>query len=369
MTNLTTLFFQLLQVAIGKRDKLEYSPTQNEWAQLFAMAKKQSLAGICFSGVEKLPKEQSPGEDLIMDWMGEKVKIERRNRKINQDVAEAVTWLNSKDFECCLLKGQGNALQYPHPSLRTPGDIDMWIRARKPLSKAQNVKKIIDFVKGRNPDAKACYHHIDGTEINGTEIELHYRPHFMQNFVHNARLQKFFSENADEQFKHYKVIAGKKIAVPSSSFNIIFQISHIYQHLFNEGIGLRQILDYYYVLKSYAESNEKDYVDWSKTLINFGLKGIASAIMWILIQEFEMSNDCAIAPPDEKLGRFVLNEILEGGNFGKYDERNARFGHSKVGKNVQRLYKDVRLIHYFPSEALSEPFFRFWHAVWRYRHN
>ena len=71
-----------------------------------------------------------------------------------------------------------------------------------------------------------------------------------------------------------------------------------------------------------------------------------------------------IVPPNEKYGKFVLNEVLKAGNFGKHDERNC-FGRSKLGHNLQRVYRDMRLVRYFPSEALCEPIFRVWHYFWR----
>ena len=64
----------------------------------------------------------------------------------------------------------------------------------------------------------------------------------------------------------------------------------------------------------------------------------------------------------------MLNEVLEAGNFGKHDERN-RFGRSQLGYNLQRvLYRDMRVVRYFPAEALCEPIFRTWHFFWRLRH-
>ena len=71
-----------------------------------------------------------------------------------------------------------------------------------------------------------------------------------------------------------------------------------------------------------------------------------------------------IVPPNEMCGKFVLNEVLEAGNFGKHDKRNC-FGRSKLGHNLQRVYRDIRLVKYFPAEALSEPIFRVWHFFWR----
>lgn len=350
---------------------------------MFQMAKKQALTGFIGSSlnnikgkvlVETDPKSKDAFENLIMEWTGDVVKIARRNQKVNKDVAEEFQMLETKGLQCCLLKGQGNALMYPDPDSRTSGDIDVWVRLKDSVNTDANIRRIIQIVKSERPDSKATYHHIDAPDINGTPVEVHYRPQFLFFLAHDKRLQKFFMDNADEQFLHKVNLDENEVAVPTAEFNMVFQLSHIYNHLFHEGIGLRQIVDYYYVLKSLstnlssAENEEASYAR-GMVLHQCGLHRIAGALMWIMVSQLGMDKDWAIAEPDKKRGRFVLNEILQGGNFGKYDKRNAKFGNSQLGKNIQRIIRDFRLVRYFPSEALSEPFFRLWHAWWRLKHN
>ena len=101
-----------------------------------------------------------------------------------------------------------------------------------------------------------------------------------------------------------------------------------------------------------------------KELKELGLRKFAGGIMYIIQEVFGMPASRLIVPPNEKYGKFVLNEVLEAGNFGKHDARN-RFGRSKFGHNLQRVYRDMRLVRYFPAEALCEPLFRIWHFFWR----
>ena len=104
-----------------------------------------------------------------------------------------------------------------------------------------------------------------------------------------------------------------------------------------------------------------------KELKELGLWKFAGAIMYIMQEVFGLPASRLIVPPNEKYGKFVLNEVLEAGNFGRHDERN-RFGKSKLGHNLQRVYRDMRLVRYFPAEAFSEPIFRSWHFFWRLKH-
>lgn len=372
----TENFFTLLRYAIGTSD---YVPTMTfaEIQAAYGMARKQSLVGVLYAAMEKgnvrptdIHEHQDEFEDLLMAWMGEKVKIERRNKKLNKDTVDVMQWLDGKGFECCLLKGQGNAIFYTNPTLRTSGDIDLWVRTKHHNSLEEDSQEIISFVRENgDPKGRALYHHVHGYEWNNVEVEMHYRPSFMLSFVHNHRLQHFFLVNADKQFSHAINIEGNQVAYPTDEFNIVYQIEHIYRHLFREGIGLRQIVDYFYLLKHYTQHSSKASVDWNNLFGHLGLRGIAGAIMWILTEKLGMDSSYAVVKPDNRRGRLVLNEILLSGNFGHFDKRNTRLKETQVGRNVERFIRDLRLVRYFPSEALSEPFFRLWHAWWRFKHN
>lgn len=374
------LFFRLQRFALGTESTCPKMHL-NEWRSMFQIAKKQALTGFIGSSlnaingdvlVETDEKSKDVFADLIMKWTGDTIQIARRNQKVNKDVVKEFRKLEAMGLQCCLLKGQGNALMYLNPTSRTSGDIDVWVRFPDSPNTDANIRKIIRIVKADSPRSTAAYHHIDAPDINGTPVEVHYRPQFLFSPLHNRRLQQYFIDNADEQFTHKVNIGGSDIAVPTAEFNLVFQLSHIYNHLFHEGIGLRQIVDYYYVLKAfhcqYNGRGNNISAQLTPMLKRLGLHQIAGAIMWILIKQLGMPQECAVAMPDEHRGRFVLNEILQGGNFGHYDARNARFRNTQFGRNIQRLVRDLRLLRYFPSEALSEPFFRLWHALWRRNH-
>ena len=102
-------------------------------------------------------------------------------------------------------------------------------------------------------------------------------------------------------------------------------------------------------------------------LKELGMWKFAGGIMYIMQEVFGMPASRLIVPLNEKYGRFVLNEVLEAGNFGRHDARN-RFGRSQLGHNLQRVYRDIRLVRYFPAEALCEPLFRTWHFFWRLKY-
>ena len=120
-------------------------------------------------------------------------------------------------------------------------------------------------------------------------------------------------------------------------------------------------------LSSFAANSSAAIDRVQKELKELGLWKFAGVIMYIMQEVFGMPASRLIVPPNEKYGKFVLNEVLEAGNFGKHDARN-RFGRSKLGHNLQRVYRDIRLVRYFPAEALCEPLFRIWHFFWRLKY-
>lgn len=112
-TGLNELFLDLIQVAIGERVCLSHSPSADEWGELYAMAKKQSLVGVCFAGVQRLvAQQQEPPEMLYLTWMGMAAKIQQRNEQINIECSQLLSKLSDKGYKGCILKGQGLAQMY-----------------------------------------------------------------------------------------------------------------------------------------------------------------------------------------------------------------------------------------------------------------
>ena len=349
------IFFDFLRFCIGSESEIPDSLNEANWNELYAIAQKQALVGILFDGIQRLPSSDvGISRDLLLQWMAQCQMLEKANMRLNDAAIQVSEWFRRKGFRACILKGQGNALLYPNGLHRTPGDIDIWVEGVD--------KRVISFVRSISPHEKACYHHIEFPSYKGVEVEVHYRPSFLLCFWHNRRLQKYYERVKAEQFSHWVMLGEQgEVAIPTMEFNLIFHLTHIYAHLMNEGIGLRQLLDYYFVL---LHADIKDLAELQRNLKHFGLWKFAEAIMYIMHEVFGMPVSHFIVPPNEKYGKFVLNEVLEAGNFGKHDKRN-RFGKSQLGHNLQRVYRDIRLIKYFPAEALSEPIFRVWHFFWR----
>jgi len=330
-----------------------------DWNGLYSFATQQAISAVVFNGIDRLNTDVKIPRELLFQWIGDAEQIKLRNQLLNKCATELVELFRNHGFKSVILKGQGNAVLYPNTYSRTPGDIDIWLEGKC-------IKEVIRISKEKNPNGMACYHHVDFGDFRGVEVEIHYRPSLMYNPLHNRRLQRWFCKMADGGCVMAELPDGAgAISIPNREFNIIFQLSHIYNHILHEGIGLRQMIDYYYVLKNTDGAN---LTNWETTLHYLGLEKIAGAVMWVLNEILGLSVEYLIAPKDERLGRILLIEILRGGNFGQYDDENIQ-ANSQLKKNWQRIKRDVRMVRYFPSECLWEPVFRIYHFMWRKWYN
>ena len=470
-----TAFFAFLRYCLGYKGDMSRVVASMDWQMLYSFASKQALLGLCFDGIERLGEEypedlkRNPiGRELLMNWMGKAQQIRRQNIKVNAVAGKLFSMLREDGLRCCVLKGQGNALMYPNPYSRTPGDIDVWIDASREriMEYAQKKFELGDDIR---------LQHLE-TSLDDVPVELHFFPCSMNNILYHARLQKWFRRNADLQCSHIVGLpdGAGDIAIPTTAFNVIYQLTHLYHHFFDEGIGMRQIIDYFLVVNDFSKnvflnndlsnhpvnfSNHPvplskegstfspspsssgsgdvtapswcseplrskdggpskvspdcagwDRLDaigaskpspncagWDRLAIEgdnsagsttavtssastalvvvqrelkyLGLWKFAGAVMYVLHKALGLPEEKMIAPMDEKRGKLLLAEILNGGNFGKHFTKYGHFTQQGMAKKYfLKIWRNMHFVRYFPAEALSEPIFRTWHFFWRLKH-
>ena len=367
-----------LRYCLGNKIAMGMVVAKMDWRQLYSFASKQTILGFCFDGLERLGKEypdvlkDNPiGQELLMTWMGKAQQIRRRNMKVNEVAVKLYRQLREDGLRCCILKGQGNALMYPNPYSRTPGDVDVWVNASR--------ARIMEYGKSHfDLEDDIRYHHLE-TSMDGVPVELHFFPCVMNNPVYNHRLQKWLKRNADLQCSNVVNLpddAGE-IAVPTTAFNMIYQLCHLYHHFFDEGIGMRQMIDYYYVLlntdstRFVKDPPMKGRNPTNKAALQHGLRYLglwkfAGAVMYVLHEALGLSADKMVRPMDEKRGKLLLSEIMDGGNFGKHFSKYGHFTQQGMAKKYfLKIWRNIHFVRYYPAEALSEPVFRTWHFFWR----
>ena len=401
-----SLFFEFLQVAVGNRKSLSGCVTDADWYRLFEFCKRQALIGIGFTAVEKLHAMGvvCPAA-LRMQWMALALQIEKRNDLLNEQCRQLTDRYKHDGFVTCILKGQGNCINYPENlrKRRQCGDIDLWASPICDISVAvqtgsNNVeyatyngfRAVREYVRmqhrlaGNNDMPKQNYHHIDAPTMDGTEVEVHFRAAHLYSPLRNWRLQKWMNEHADECMKN-KTHLG--FAMPTSSVNVIYQMTHMYKHHIDGGLGFRHLMDYYYALRvwhndvmeckdlqsqgmwceglgTHVMSNE----EVMSVIRSFGMTKFAAAVMYVLHKVFDMSSHYYICNLNEKEGKKLLAEIMNSGNFGHYDSEKPNVYQHRFQYHIWKFKRIFRLAMSYPEEALWEPVFRVYHLGWRMIH-
>jgi hypothetical protein len=243
---------------------------------------------------------------------------------------------------------------YPDPYLRTSGDVDIWLEGTRDEILAFTTKYY------KNPASSL---HVHFPMFRDAEVEVHFRPSRFYNKRMTKALWAYFDEVAPSQFVNKATSPDGKYSfyVPTNEFNTFYQLNHVFRHFINEGIGLRQIVDYFYLL--HKRRDEGATPDDDKKLIallkRFNLHGFARAMMYVQTEVLGLDSKYLFTKPSRKKGEFLLDEILFAGNFGKYEERL----HDKlddVEGHLKRFWVlesfRLRLFKHFPGHAIWMPY-------------
>lgn len=352
------LFFELMQVAVGNRQSLSKAPTPEEWKSLYGMASKQAVAGVCAAAIEQLRQYgQHPPQQLLWEWIGTAAEIQQRNERINKQCVKLQKNLQRDGFRSCILKGQGVALYYPKElSLyRQPGDIDIWVDAPRDV--------VIDYAMNLCPNRVLDVKHIHCNVFRDTEVEMHWIPSVSPVPSINKKIERFYNEQRERQMTHNLELCrdGAQLVTPDARFNAVYLLNHMLGHFLYEGIGLRQMMDYYFILLKLGNGKRSVLQVWKE----FGLDKFAASVMYVMQIVFGMSEVKVLCKPDDKGGRVLLQEILEGGNFGFYNQENQVTGESWWHHAKRRFTRRMRLIQYAPKGLLWRPIYRVRLGLWR----
>jgi hypothetical protein len=354
------LYFRFLRYCLEENPSGDFPCQGMDWQGLHDFAVKHAIVGVVFRGVERLGKDAGVPKELLFNWFAESGQIRQRNSLVNSVATELSQRFTRDGFRCCILKGQGNAMMYPDPSARTPGDIDVWLEGSR--------KDILAYVRSVSPNAPFQYHHVDFPKVRDVSIEVHFMPSFFSNPLQNRRMQAYFREHADAQFSHRVTLPGctDSVAVPTDSFNRVYQMTHIMRHLFDEGIGIRQLVDYYYLLKKgLSDADRKETADALRML---KMEQFTSAIMYVLHELLGLEERHMLVAPDGRRGRAVLSEVLHTGNFGQYEDRFTSRSNTGRGFAATVMRRLPFLVRQFPVETLSRPLFLAWYPIWKLRY-
>ena len=383
------LFFELLQVALNNRERLSKVPSDQEWEEIYDESARQAITGILLHGIERLKSlndDLNLNQSFLLQWIGVGQMIEQRNLVLDERCKDLLNRLSCYGLQGTILKGQGIARLYNVDDnlnldkkgvlgrLRQSGDIDVYVDCglRKALEYAESLgQKNVEW----------DYKHLHLKVWDDTKVEMHYHVEVLLNLWKNRKLQKWFKEHETELFAHananlnanLKLKANTNLTndtngfvTPTLEFNVFYILLHIYRHFLYEGVGFRQVIDYYFVLKNLNENlnlNVNESYAY-KAVGEFAMVKFAKGLMWVMHEALGMPREWMLWVPDEKEGRYILKQVMKGGNFGHHDERLKHSG-GKLGAVKAILTHNMHLLTHYPSDVIWAPVWIVWHKLWK----
>lgn len=362
------LFYEIIRVSIGVQNHFLCNTNDYEWAQVYKMAEKHALLGICFVGLQKIIEgegfsKSGINESTYLNWLGVAAKIQSRNEHVNQQCVELQRKLTNDGFRSCILKGQGIAALYKSDPfavsselnfLRQIGDIDVWIDGTR--------EQVLDYVNARTPSREFDMKHTHYEVFEDTVVETHWRPSVSNDPFVNRKLTAYFDREKERQFANRVTLkGGHEICAPTADFQLIHAMLHLYGHFLYEGVGMRQMMDLYFAQKAGLDCRDR----LMKTLKSLRLMRFVSATQYVMKEVFGMPQEELLCNPDKKRGEELLNEIMLGGNFGHHSKENRIKGETFAQRMMRHMKRRVRLIRFNPLGLLFAPWAKVRVLLWK----
>lgn len=359
------VFFDLIQFSIGTRDDFPYKPDAVEWKSLMDLARRHAVLGICFMGVKRMMGDdmscdeqkgtclENIPEDLLLQWMGEAMAIEQENVVLDTRTVQTQTILQKDGFSSSILKGQGLKTLYGQlGSLRSTGDIDVWVDAKW--------SEVMEYILSMTRNIEYDWKHVHFVAFASVDVELHWWVSRTYNPIVDKRLRKFYADQVGRQcLNRIDLPNGMgSITCPDAYFNSIYILLHIFDHFLYEGVSFRQLMDYYFVIIQPEVCQSK--MEILQKYKEFGIYEFAKIVAFVLKEAFGLSSDQLIVSPNVKSGKKFLREIyfLKDSDAGVGDETTLR-------RLFRRMIRKVRLLGYNPLAVVCSPFVKLKFILWK----
>ena len=286
------------------------------YRKLMDMAQKQTVDGLL--GASLMNQNVRLDKYDLAETMMRTGRIGEKNSLMNKELAELCDLLTRHHIKFFVVKGQTIAAQYPHPENRVSGDIDFYCYP----DDFDRCKAIIqdNWQVSIDMDEEEDEQHMHFDHNNVT-----YEMHFCLMKFSSRRNQSRVDEMIAQATLEHIDIEGVSVPVLPRSLNILYTFLHLYHHLIELGVGLRQFCDVAILLHHAAHDEEcKDLL--RRQLRKLGFTKAFAAIQAVLFDKLGLSQEAMVLPLSKcawKYEKRILNIVFKRGNFGKYGRQTA----------------------------------------------
>lgn len=349
-------FFELLRAGLWSEQsaRILAHGTPVGWDAVYRLAEEQSVVGLVAAGLDKLPSSELPPQAIVLRFVGSALQIEQQNKAMNEFVARLIEKLRNEDVYAILVKGQGIAQCYERPLWRACGDVDLLLSD----TNYEKAKKVLDKIadsSGRETVKNTERQHLE-YQIKGWMVELHGTMHVnlsrkIDKEIDKVQRDVFYGGNVRSWNN-----GNTMVFLPSPDNDVIFVLTHILQHLFLEGIGLRQICDWCRLLYCYRDKLDLRVLE--SRIRRMGLMSEWKAFASLAVNYLGMPSE-AMPLLDvndnkkfKKKAAKLMDFVMEVGNFGHNREVDWSNGFKRRSMLIwHRITDTIKLSRVFPIDA------------------
>lgn len=356
-------FLTLLQAGLWEKEIRLSQLGKIDYAEVQRMAEEQSVIGLVAAGLEHV-SDQKVSQLWAIQFAGQTIQLEQRNKAMNSFITKLIENLRNENIYTLLVKGQGVARCYERPLWRACGDIDLLLTPNifdKVTSVFDKYSSNTTRETSKNIERKHREYHIDGWTV-----ELHGTMH--TNLSRN--LDRWIDKVQEDMFCGGNVRLWKngeaQVFLPRADEDVVFVFTHILQHLFLEGIGLRQICDWCRLLFCFHDKIDLELLE--HRIRRMGLMTEWKAFGSLAVQYLGMSKE-TMPFYDSRFkvkGARLLDFIIEVGNFGHNRDVDWLNPIKRRWTLIRhRITDTIRLSFVFPRDAPVFLFNYVWNGVRR----
>ena len=346
-------FFALLRSGLWEQGVklLPYHPV--DFDALYELADEQSVVGLIAAGLEHV-EDMKITKPMALPFLKKVFSLEGRNQAMNEFIGRTVQLLRDKGVYTLLVKGQGVAQCYARPQWRSAGDVDFFLDA----DNYEKAKRVITPLASDVEVEDRRRLHLAMT-IEDWTVELHGTLHTEI----SKRMNKGIDAIQREIFSQGKVRVWRNgdtdVFLPAPDEDVVLVFTHIMEHFFIGGVGLRQLSDWCRLLWTFREQIDVPLLE--SRLRRMGLmpewKGFAALAVGYLGMPADAMPLYSDAPKYRRKADRICRLVLQTGNMGHNIDQSYRTKYpglvAKVITFFRRLGEFARLTVIFPENAVG----------------
>ena len=246
--NVNDAFFALLRAGLWEKEVRLSTYEPVDFSAILSLAEEQSVVGLIAAGLEHVI-DKKPAKQDVIQFIGQTLQLEQQNTAMNYFISVLVDKMRVEDIYALLVKGQGIAQCYERPLWRSCGDVDFFLSADNYKKAKEFLAPLASSVDKENTRKK----HI-GMTIDPWVVELHGSLYCGL----SSKIERVLDEVYQDAFYNGSVRLwnndGVNVNLLSVEKDAFYVFTHILQHFYKGGIGIRQICDWCRLLWTYRDT-------------------------------------------------------------------------------------------------------------------